>query len=57
MKRKKQENLGIRTTTRRMELLRKYAEMVEKSQTQVLEDFIDSLEEKVKEKEDLKITE
>lgn len=49
--RKKAENLGIRTTTRRITLLKKYAEQVEKSQTQVIEDFIDSLAVEVKEKE------
>lgn len=48
MSRKKKENLGIRTTTRRMEILKAYAEQVEKSQTQLLEDFIDSLEGKLK---------
>jgi len=45
--RKKQKSIGIRTTNRRAEILKAYLEMTEKTQTQVIEDFIDSLEEKV----------
>lgn len=50
MTRKKDKNLSIRTTTRRAEIIMSYAKQSEKTQTQVLEDFIDSLEVKIKEK-------
>lgn len=52
--RKKVEQLGIRTTKRRLEILKAYTEKVEKNQTQVIEDFIDSLEVEVKGKEGYK---
>ncbi|MDD4376296.1 MAG: hypothetical protein PHR25_05885 [Clostridia bacterium] len=44
----KNEKISIRTTKRRQALLKDYAKKVEKNQTQVLEDFIDSLESKLK---------
>ena len=44
---KKDERICIRTTERRMNILKAYTEQKEKGITQVLEGFIDSLEEKI----------
>lgn len=49
MARNKQATVSIRTTERRDSILRTYAEMKEKSITAIIEDYIDNLEQEVKE--------
>lgn len=45
---KKNVRISIRTTERRMKILKVYTEQKEKGITQVIEDFIDSLESELK---------
>lgn len=45
---KKDKKVSIRTTERRLKILKAYTEQKEKGITQVLEDFIDSLESELK---------